>query len=345
MDVISGLLSEVNVEDPPDKSGEAVPSASGNCGTVVTDRVTPPRFLFPLSVTNAGEVGWQRGQPCLNRSLSYPRHYHSRVRRRPPTATTHFTPVTRPTQLSPLGTSIPLLPRTPLAIRRGPRRCIIYLEPSRSSWLYQRLTQFFRITQDKFGPSEAHQYHPHCSLSGFIPLVDGLGCDGSREKTPVPLNSGYFIQAIGDALNCLVTRTLFTGQGQALQSPRVTGLTRPAGTQDKLILDLAQTEPFRQLIQRLIQALSQTPKFASVNIRPKPVSHISLIYFNKAVPATSTLTPLQMEEAYQLAESLFFSPPTRAPLSWDIVFYEQTFQSRSLEIPHSFEELARWKLL
>ncbi|KAJ1650096.1 hypothetical protein IWQ61_009006 [Dispira simplex] len=348
MDVMNGFSSEVDMGDSLDESGEVISSASrtpGSCSTAVTGCLTPPQLLVPLCITNTGEFICLRDQRSLNRSLSHPRHYHSRVKRRPTTTATLCTPVTRSTQLSPLGTSIPLLPRTPLATRRGPRRCIIYLEPSRSSWLYQRLTRFFCITQDKFGPSEAHQYHPHCSLSGFIPLDDDLGCDRSKEEAPVPLNSGYFIQAIGDALNCLITEILFTGQGQALLPPQVTGLTRPAGTQDKLILDLAQTEPFRLLIQRLIQTLSLTPKFASVNIRPKPVSHISLIYFNKAVPVPSTLTFQQMEEVHRLAQSLLCSPPTQAPLSWDVVFYEQTFQSASLKVPHSFEELARWKLI
>ncbi|KAJ1912158.1 Lanosterol synthase (Oxidosqualene--lanosterol cyclase) [Mycoemilia scoparia] len=77
----------------------------------------------------------------------------------------------------------------------GPKRCIIYLEPRHSSPLYRSLTAFFSAVTRVFGPSEAQQYHPHCSMTGYIPIND---CDVVDQTTGggVSLKSGEIVAAI-----------------------------------------------------------------------------------------------------------------------------------------------------
>ncbi|KAJ2583202.1 hypothetical protein GGH95_001124, partial [Coemansia sp. RSA 1836] len=59
-----------------------------------------------------------------------------------------------------------------------PRKCIIYLEPRRTSSLYTAIERFFAVSADRFGPTEAHMYHPHSSMTGFIDIPATSG-DGS----------------------------------------------------------------------------------------------------------------------------------------------------------------------
>ncbi len=47
-------------------------------------------------------------------------------------------------------------------------RCILYLEPPTS--LYLTIKEYLETSREVFGPTEASQYPPHCSMTGFFNL-------------------------------------------------------------------------------------------------------------------------------------------------------------------------------
>ncbi|CAG8462655.1 5515_t:CDS:1 [Paraglomus brasilianum] len=49
-----------------------------------------------------------------------------------------------------------------------PRRCILYLEPARSSEFYQTIKSFYDASIALNIENEAQQYHPHISMTGFF---------------------------------------------------------------------------------------------------------------------------------------------------------------------------------
>ncbi|KAJ1972124.1 hypothetical protein H4R35_004852 [Dimargaris xerosporica] len=215
----------------------------------------------------------------------------------------------------------------------SPRRCIIYLEPSRTSWLYRQLERFYHQTRLEFGPSEAHQYHPHCSLSGFF-TVDGATLAASE-------STDHVLHQLATTLGCLLDQPAWR---KSVAPPRILGLSRPQHTTDKLNLDLGNTDTFRAIVHQLAQIVHAQPW--KCHVRPKPVDHISLVYYNKSVQTSATVTPAQLNRIEQLARSLLLESPHRdQPVQWDVVMYEQVHQSRVLHQPHRFCELQRWHLV
>ncbi|KAJ3146054.1 hypothetical protein HDU86_000553 [Geranomyces michiganensis] len=51
------------------------------------------------------------------------------------------------------------------------RRLIVYLEPSPTTPLRVALDTFRKLSAEKWTPTDAHAYHPHCSLTGFWETV------------------------------------------------------------------------------------------------------------------------------------------------------------------------------
>lgn len=54
------------------------------------------------------------------------------------------------------------------------RDYILYLEPDPSEQLSKSIMDFYNESKDVFGPNEAHQYHPHVSLTGFWQMDDEI---------------------------------------------------------------------------------------------------------------------------------------------------------------------------
>ncbi|KAJ1979512.1 hypothetical protein H4R34_002803 [Dimargaris verticillata] len=223
--------------------------------------------------------------------------------------------------------------RLPVPCNAPPRRCIIYLEPSRTSWLYRQLERFYHQTRLEFGPSEAHQYHPHCSLSGFF-AVDETALVASESVL-------HALHQIATTLGCLLDQPAWR---ESVTPPSIVGLSRPPYTTDKLNLDLGNTDAFRAIVHQLAQIIHAQPW--GCHVRPKPVDHISLVYYNKSVQATTTVTPAQLDRIEHLARSLLLeSPHGDQSVQWDVVMYEQVHQSPVLHQPHRFRELQRWHLI
>ncbi|KAI9500646.1 hypothetical protein BX070DRAFT_55873 [Coemansia spiralis] len=240
---------------------------------------------------------------------------------------------------------------SPLLVRHhGPRKCIIYLEPRRSSPLYVAIEGFLRASADLFGPSEAHQYHPHSSMTGFIDIADGT--DGEAVAT-----SGQLITQIACHLHAFVTSAakgklggqLSSGDGQTadaslLAVPTVGPVSAapdyPHKGTHKIEVVLDTPAGFRTIVDALKAAVPQA------RIRGKRIGHISLAYYNKHVKTANLLTADMAERLIALAASFFASPHISAPSTnlWDIAFYELAFNSSSLSVPHRFNQIARWQL-
>ncbi|KAJ1819171.1 hypothetical protein LPJ60_003923 [Coemansia sp. RSA 2675] len=204
----------------------------------------------------------------------------------------------------------------------NPRKCIIYLEPRRTSPLYKAIEEFFAQSALHFGPTEAHMYHPHSSMTGFIDL----------SQTP---NPKHLIASIAAHLDRLIPGLP--------KMPRLTGVGTardyPHGGTHKIEAKLDTPSVFREIVDLLRELVPVA------GIRPKKIGHISLAYFNKHVHTNCRIEDPLAVDMQGLASSLL-EPLINSEVdnTWDIAFYELALESTALHIPHQFNEIARWHL-
>ncbi|KAI9478975.1 hypothetical protein LPJ78_004063 [Coemansia sp. RSA 989] len=215
----------------------------------------------------------------------------------------------------------------------GSHKCIVYLEPRRNTPLYTAIEEFFRVSASMFGPTEAHQYHPHSSMTGFIDLA------------PMRDNASSMMAEIAYHLHSLVTTKL---SSSLMQGDKVAPQVRtvavvndyPHPGTHKIEIKLDTPAVFRSIIDQVAELV------AEAGIRPKRMGHISLAYCNKHVPTTTVVSAGQAKQLESLAQSFLCHPQVFDPAKnpWDIVFYELAYKSTSLDIPHRFSQIARWQL-
>ncbi|KAJ2346459.1 hypothetical protein GGF43_004982, partial [Coemansia sp. RSA 2618] len=189
---------------------------------------------------------------------------------------------------------------------RGAHKCIVYLEPRRSTPLYKGIEEFFRASSAQFGPTEAHQYHPHSSMTGFI---------------DVAADAGQVMAKIACHLHAL----LAVGAGGRAPGVRAVCTTRDyphAGTH-KIEVKLDTPAYFCSVIDRVAKAVPEA------RIRPKRMGHISLAYCNKHVATQTVVSAEQAARLDALARSLLYTPDVFDPAQnpWDIAFYELSYKS------------------
>ncbi|KAJ2588018.1 hypothetical protein H4R99_007952 [Coemansia sp. RSA 1722] len=218
----------------------------------------------------------------------------------------------------------------------GPRRCIVYLEPRRKTPLYVAIEEFFRVSAEIFGHTEAHQYHPHSSMTGFIDVDDGMLGPGQ--------SSGQALVRIATYLQSLIVRERAT---KGFRFPNVqsvnTAYDYPHEGTHKIEIKLDTPELFRTIIGGLVDYVPQA------KIRAKRLGHISLAYYNKHVKTENCVTVDQAKRLDKLARSIIYSQNGSDVLDpdsnlWDIAFYELAFKSTVLSAPHRFNQIARWQL-
>ncbi|KAJ2016189.1 hypothetical protein GGI13_004215 [Coemansia sp. RSA 455] len=207
-----------------------------------------------------------------------------------------------------------------LAYRPTPRKCIIYLEPRRTSPLYTAIERFFAASALRFGHTEAHMYHPHSSMTGFIDLAHG-----SELVTRISAHLDSLIRDLATEMPVLL------GVNTARDYPH-------EGTH-KIEAKFNTPAVFRDIVNTVQKLVPQA------RIRPKKIAHISLAYYNKHVQTDNRIEDNAAVDIHELAQSLL------APLldnqvenKWDIAFYELAFESSALHIPHRFNQIARWHL-
>ncbi|KAJ1664822.1 hypothetical protein EV178_003799 [Coemansia sp. RSA 1646] len=221
----------------------------------------------------------------------------------------------------------------------GPRKCIIYLEPRRSSPLYTAIEGFLRKSAQLIGPTEAHQYHPHSSMTGFIDISDGAG---QSEDDPTVVTSGQLITKIACHVHSLVSSIL--DESARVQVPTVGSVATvqdyPHKGTHKVQVTLDTPDAFRNIIDAIQTAVPQA------RIRGKRMGHISLSYYSKHVKTDKVITTDMAQRLDALAQSFLCDPcVTESSLNqWDIAFYELAFKSTSLSVPHRLNQIARWQL-
>ncbi|KAJ2615274.1 hypothetical protein H4S08_001301 [Coemansia sp. RSA 1365] len=210
----------------------------------------------------------------------------------------------------------------------GTSKCIVYLEPRRSSPLYTAIEKFFRASGEQYGATEAHQYHPHSSMTGFIDM---------RECAARGINGGSIISRIAWNMHRLVA----AGDGLVPRVRRVAtvGDYPQAGTH-KIELQLDTPAVFRHIVDEVVRAVPEA------SIRAKRMGHISLAYYNKHVATRAIISAEQAQQLEALARSFLYSPEVfdADRNHWDIAFYELTFSSSTLSVPHRLSQIARWEL-
>lgn len=211
-------------------------------------------------------------------------------------------------------------PRARITLRTGLRQQIInkfleimsqfilYLQPSNDTALWTCIQEFYKVTKMQFGPNEAHQYHPHISLTGFWNVSD-------VDRQP----DQYYIEFISPLVPPTIQVTV--------QPP----LLVAKGSTQSLILPVETDSTIKSFPSRVLNL----KMMGCDPIRVKNVDHISLAY-GPGFVADTKLVHLASEristEAIKCQE-------------WDLVLYERIFKSKDLDVPHQFREIKSWKLV
>ncbi|KAJ1850790.1 hypothetical protein LPJ73_003280 [Coemansia sp. RSA 2703] len=217
----------------------------------------------------------------------------------------------------------------------GKRRCIVYLEPRRKTPLYSAIEEFFRASAEIFGHTEAHQYHPHSSMTGFIDIDDETIGPGQP--------SGQVLVKIAAYLQNLVSRER-SKEGFRVPCTKSisTAYDYPHDGTHKIEVKLDTPELFRRISDGIVAAVPQA------KIRAKRMGHISLAYYNKHVKTDNLMSTAKAKRLDDLARSIICAPGSGVydpDLNhWDIAFYELAFKSTVLSAPHRFNQIARWQL-
>jgi hypothetical protein len=147
---------------------------------------------------------------------------------------------------------------------------ILYLEPSKTSYLFTKLSAFFKASRDIFGPNEAHQYHPHCSMTGFFDV-------NTSDKQTVEAD---MVQCLDSLINLKFLDSPKLSVGIDAINTVIT--SKPLFVKDSLVM---QSFPALKIVVRadFCDSLSSAfGKFLSaqhnLTVRPKRVNHISLAY-------------------------------------------------------------------
>lgn len=196
-------------------------------------------------------------------------------------------------------------------------RLILYLQPvPRENLLWGAVSRFYAESL-ALGATEAHMYHPHCSVVGFMEV--------GGQRTPV-------LQTIVETLG----RWPLHECSVAVDKARFIEVTK----------DQAQigvhTHGFRELAAALRDALAHH----GVCVRQKPLDHMSLAYISRRIQgedAAERRAALDTEQYAALARQII--RPDDDGGAWELVLLLQTRRAEILGDRHVFERLASWPLL
>ena len=196
-------------------------------------------------------------------------------------------------------------------------RYILYFEPSKK--LREQVKEYFRLTSKLYGPTEAHQYIPHCSMTGFFTTNQIDLVQKTLEQILTNLDDSDFIVKVQN-----VNQT---------ESPHHLKKSSVSTHVESVRINIEVSEKVKMAIQLLVHTLQ-----SNVFIREKPMDHVSLAYLSKPHLKDQFVdySPLP----YSKYAQRHFTEITQSS-EWDIVLFEQE-ESQNLNEPHKFTEIQRF---
>lgn len=232
-------------------------------------------------------------------------------------------------------------------------RCILYLEPGESNPLLPHLRAFMKKSQS-IGVNEAQQYRPHCSVTGFFDVPSTMVpedliriiCD--ILEVYLEEHGGSFNVQVGDIV-CAPSEHRSGGGHESSTSVRI-----------ELI-----TSGFIEMASELRNHM----KTLGIDIRVKPVDHISLAYvinFPQAESVHHYGAPNLYYECSSLGEDDDATKPRRiieynhhlylaaardhfvgvlkqVSNDWKLILHSEVHSTR-MSRPHQFTPLREWNL-
>ncbi|KAI8999437.1 hypothetical protein BC832DRAFT_210364 [Gaertneriomyces semiglobifer] len=256
---------------------------------------------------------------------------------------------------------------------------ILYLEPAQGSKLYEAARKFQTISSERLGWTDAHAYHPHCSLTGFWELMKCAQVNRSDDPFGISLVEKCLASfgAVRGSTKALPKGTVWPDAGTGttdaatieaqrycFPTPVVRKPLIPVHNRRCLILPLVCPPPWSEFTKQLTAAFDASEKFTN-RARAKRLDHISLAYFSPAeetqqLAVEREITIRAMEELANETFASYFTVvnghaggngnmnvSASTDEGWDVVYYELIKEAKKpLEgEAHVFREVKRWRVV
>ncbi|RUP43344.1 hypothetical protein BC936DRAFT_137319 [Jimgerdemannia flammicorona] len=205
------------------------------------------------------------------------------------------------------------------------RRFILYLEPSPTSSIFNRLDAFITMTLSRFGPNSAQRYHPHCTITGFFDVTP------SNSDPTLACTTATMVQALDDAIQ----------KRLPFPPPRLTGFIRRKQAPGELLVGLKAPLVYHEVMDALVEAA--TGSEVGAHVRKKNINHISLALYPEK--GEGSLAPEVMEEMERIArETVNLEKEETEMTEWDVVLYEKVESAEAPGTRYLFDEVKRWRV-
>lgn len=239
---------------------------------------------------------------------------------------------------------------------------IVYLEPSRHTPLWGLLEAFRQESRKECGPTDAHAYHPHCSLTGFWELYLPESAEAADSNTADDIYGANVVEDTirNVALQCgetvdrttkSVTINHDTPPRFYFPPPTIRPPLIPPHNPKCLIMPLDCPTHYVEFARTICVSFESSGKFVN-RMRAKKCDHISLAYFSPTEEISDEDKKERIRRMKTVADDVFAEffkesiREGRAAEGWDIVYYEIVKEER---YPldggeHQFEEVGRWRV-
>ncbi|KAF4662880.1 hypothetical protein FOL47_006022 [Perkinsus chesapeaki] len=209
---------------------------------------------------------------------------------------------------------------------------IVYIEPARNSVLLERLQSGRRKTLTNFGPDPSYFFGLHSSATGFFRATRGELRDFIAELT-ISLNSPRSIRACDDeAAQDLMKECTTRSNSSSFSTAAAAGVQM-----GDLLLSHDGCVLLSMEYDEILGAVKECAShIRSDTLRFKRCSHMTLAKNREGKGGQEVLGLYQNEMGCDIEE-------LQDKTVWDLIVYEKTFHSDSLEEhgPHDFQEIAR----
>jgi hypothetical protein len=197
---------------------------------------------------------------------------------------------------------------------------------------------YFAESETLHGPNEAHQYHPHSSLTGFFTLHKSSSVVFFFRVSVVCSWVAVSRSGSSETLHKIIDYfDSSVGAHPAIPVPNPTRVQRHPHNISSLVISLETPQFYYHLIQKFKAMM----KVMRVEVRTKPIDHLSLAYF-KSFPNKALSGP-ELDRLTQLASEMFAHPLDR-DLGWNLVLQQQVYKSEEIGKPHIFRPVKTWRI-